>query len=207
MPSDPPFGPSSGRPSDQHSDRPAPPSITPDDKNWTWVLEQPCADCGFDAIATPASSVAGLVHGQVKLWQEMLARPNAGLRPTADQWSALEYGCHVRDVFRLFDRRLELMLTEDVPRFANWDQDVTAVEDRYDLQDPAVVATELAAAAAAIGERFENVGDDQWTRIGLRSDGAEFTVDSFARYFIHDPLHHLDDVRRGNEILANSGLD
>ena len=22
--------------------------IVPDDKNWTWVLERPCPECGFD---------------------------------------------------------------------------------------------------------------------------------------------------------------
>ena len=31
-------------------------------------------------------------------------------------------------------------------------------------------------------------------RTGLRSDGAHFTVDSFARYFLHDIEHHLWDV-------------
>jgi hypothetical protein len=186
---------------------PAPPPIVPDDKNWTWVLERVCPDCGFDAAVTPASAVPGLVRGQVGEWRSLLAHPHARLRPAADQWSALEYGCHVRDVFRLFDRRLELMLTEDAPRFANWDQDATAVEDRYDLQAPAVVADELAIAAEAISARFEQVGDDQWSRTGLRSDGAEFTVDTFARYFVHDPLHHLDDVRRGNQALADGSLD
>jgi hypothetical protein len=29
----------------------------------------------------------------------------------------------------------------------------------------------------------------------LRSDGAQFTVESFARYLVHDPLHHEFDVR------------
>ena len=29
---------------------------------------------------------------------------------------------------------------------------------------------------------------------GSRSDGAHFSVDSFARYLIHDPVHHLHDV-------------
>jgi hypothetical protein len=33
-------------------------------------------------------------------------------RPSDDRWSALEYACHVRDVFRLYDERLEMMLTE-----------------------------------------------------------------------------------------------
>jgi hypothetical protein len=34
----------------------------------------------------------------------------------------------------------------------------------------------------------------QWERTGRRSDGARFTVETFARYFIHDPVHHLYDV-------------
>jgi len=29
---------------------------------------------------------------------------------------------------------------------------------------------------------------------GRRSDGAVFTVASFARYMVHDPVHHLYDV-------------
>jgi hypothetical protein len=38
------------------------------------------------------------------------------------------------------------------------------------------------------------VTGDQWERTGRRSDGARFTVETFARYFIHDPVHHLYDV-------------
>ncbi len=184
-----------------------PPPIEPDQKNWTWVLERTCPDCGFDAASTPAAIVPGLVRSQVDTWRSLLAHEHVRLRPTAGQWSALEYACHVRDVFRLFDRRIDLMLTESAPRFANWDQDVTAIEDRYDLQDPAVVADELADAAEAISARIERIGAAEWGRTGLRSDGAEFTVESLVRYFIHDPLHHLDDVRRGNEIMADGSLD
>ncbi len=56
------------------------------------------------------------------------------------------------------------------------------------------MAGELAEAAEAIATRFEAVAADQWQRTGSRSDGAHFTVESFARYFIHDPVHHLYDV-------------
>jgi hypothetical protein len=38
------------------------------------------------------------------------------------------------------------------------------------------------------------VTGDQWQRTGNRSDGARFTVETFARYFAHDPVHHLYDV-------------
>ena len=61
----------------------------------------------------------------------------------------------MRDVFRLFDRRLHLMLDEDDPTFANWDQDETAVADRYGEQDPAtVVGDQLVAAAEAMARRL-----------------------------------------------------
>jgi hypothetical protein len=107
-------------------------------------------------------------------------------------WSPLEYGCHVRDVFRIFDHRLRRMLADDVPHFENWDQDAWAVADRYDVQEPAVVAQVLRAHADALAATYATVAD--WSRRGVRSDGAEFTVDSFTRYLLHDPLHHLADV-------------
>jgi hypothetical protein len=109
-------------------------------------------------------------------------------------WSPLEYGCHVRDVFRVFDQRLQLMIDEPDPLFANWDQDATALTDRYWEQDPVVVSRDLLEAADEIARRFAGVNEAQWTRTGRRSDGARFTVDSFARYFLHDIVHHLHDV-------------
>jgi hypothetical protein len=42
--------------------------------------------------------------------------------------------------------------------------------------------------------RFAGVTGGQWQRTGRRSDGASFTVETFTRYFIHDPVHHLHDV-------------
>ena len=170
--------------------------ITPDTKDWTWVLERPCPECGFDAALFTRASVPDMIRSNAAAWRVVLDRPDAARRPSADRWSPLEYACHVRDVFRLFDERLALMLTEDDPLFANWDQDVTAVEDRYAEQTPATVADGLEAAGAEIAASFAAVQGAQWERVGRRSDGASFTVESFARYFVHDPIHHLWDVER-----------
>jgi SAM-dependent methyltransferase len=116
------------------------------------------------------------------------------VRPAPTTWSPLEYGCHVRDVHRIFAERVRLMLAEDDPAFANWDQDVTAAEDRYDLQDPAVVYGELAEAARAMADLLRSVEDAQWSRTGRRSNGSFFTVDTIGRYYLHDIVHHLHDV-------------
>jgi hypothetical protein len=129
-------------------------------------------------------------------WREVLTAGDEVVRarPRPDVWSPLEYGCHVRDVFRLYDERLRLMLTQDGPHYPNWDQDVTAVLERYGEQDPAHVCAELHDAAGALAERFDGVDGAQWERTGYRSDGAAFTVATFARYLVHDPIHHLHDV-------------
>ena len=48
-----------------------------------------------------------------------------------------------------------------------------------------------------LADRFATVRPDQWARTGFRSDGAAFTIDSFTRYMMHDPVHHVWDVRAG----------
>ena len=169
-------------------------TIIPDTKDWTWVLQRPCPECGFDTSGFAVEAVPGMIMANAAAWPDALSGDRARTRQEPAKWSPLEYGCHVRDVFRLYDQRLELMLSRDDPLFPNWDQDETAVADRYDQQDPAEVAAALRQAAFAIAGRFETVTGDQWQRTGTRSDGARFTVETFARYLVHDPVHHLYDV-------------
>jgi hypothetical protein len=173
-------------------------AIVPDDKDWTWVLERACPECGVDSSAIGATAVADMIRSNVVQWAELLGASADDLRrrPVPDRWSKLEYGAHVRDVFVLYRHRLELMIDDDDPLFPNWDQDETAVAERYNEQDPVVVSTDLVAAGRQLADAFDAVSVDQWSRPGRRSDGASFTIDSFARYLIHDPVHHLWDVQR-----------
>ena len=170
-------------------------SIEPDTKDWTWVLDRACPECGYDASAVEATEVADAVRRNAVSWIGVLERPDVGRRPNPSTWSPLEYACHVRDVFRLYDYRLSLMLEHDDPLYPNWDQDVTAVDKRYGEQDAGTVGPELVRAAQAIAARFDGLAGEQWQRRGRRSDGASFSVDTFARYFLHDVVHHLYDVR------------
>jgi hypothetical protein len=56
------------------------------------------------------------------------------------------------------------------------------------------VTLALSEGGRAIAGRFAGVSGGQWQRTGRRSDGASFSVETFARYLIHDPVHHLYDV-------------
>ncbi len=167
----------------------------------------PCGECGYSYDEENAPGAASRI---TELGAEIAALlegdPTAvRARPSEKTWSALEYGCHVRDVCRLFDQRAQLMLSENDPRFANWDQDATAVDDNYGGQDAGTVADELVIAAARIATRFDGVKGSQWGRRGRRSDGANFTVETFARYLIHDPIHHLWDVEHLPDSSGDQG--
>jgi hypothetical protein len=174
-----------------------PDPIMPDTKDWTWVLDRPCEECGFESAAQGLSDLPRLLHDTAMTWSQVLARRDAAERPAPSVWSPLEYGAHVRDVHVLFAQRVQLMLDEDDPTFANWDQDATAVEDDYAGQDPVTVAVELIEAAGTVAGIYATVTDATRTRRGLRSNGDEFTVESLGRYHLHDVVHHLHDVGVG----------
>ena len=77
-------------------------AITPDTKDWTWVLQRPCPECGFDTQGFPVEAVPGMIMANVAAWQAALdgaddarARPS---RPRGPRWStpatsAMYSGC------------------------------------------------------------------------------------------------------------------
>jgi len=96
---------------------PVDPDIIADDKSWTWVLERVCGECSFDVRDFDRSELArwcGPTPPSGSTSSTGLT-PRCAAAPSPAAWSTLEYACHVRDVFRVYDARLERMLTEDAP--------------------------------------------------------------------------------------------
>lgn len=180
----------------------------PDTKDWTWVLERPCPECGFRADAIDRAQVGALMRANAAGFRAALQRGDlvrrrppvpAGSPP---KWSAIEYAAHVADVYQLSDERLSRMLKKKHPTFADWDQNHAAVEGDYANAEPDKVAYRLAATAGKVADLLDKVRDDRWQRTGERSDGARFTVESFAIYILHDVSHHLWDVEEGYRAIA-----
>jgi hypothetical protein len=169
--------------------------VTPDEKDWTWTLTRRCEECGLAAGEVDPQTVADRALVAAEEWvQILLSSPAVEVRPAPGVWSPLEYGCHVRDVYRLFDERLVQLLEEDDPRFANWDQNETALLRNYREADPETVARELEEVAEPFVERVRALSPADFARTGTRSNGSEFRVDTLLQYFLHDVVHHLWDV-------------
>lgn len=169
-----------------------PTPITPDTKDWTFVITAGCSACGFEPH-DPAETGHRLRMAAPR-WEAVLRREDVRERPAPTTWSALEYGCHVRDAAALFGARLSMMLHRDGAEFDNWDQDAQAIRDRYDLQDPDEVAPVLVEELGRTADLFDTVTGPLWDHRGTRSNGSQFTIRTFALYFTHDVEHHLHDV-------------
>lgn len=170
---------------------------TPDTADWTWVLTRPCRDCGFDPQDVSADGVPEILLDARTRYLRVLERDDAGVRPAEGVWSPVEYCAHVRDVCDVMSARLEQILAGggEKVQFANWDQDAAAQEKAYWASDPAVLRGELEVAFDAAAATYARPTPSQWSWPGLRSNGSAFTVDTLGRYFVHDVLHHLWDVR------------
>jgi hypothetical protein len=168
----------------------------PDDADWTWVLTRPCPDCGFDAAATDTAEVPSILRDAAQRYAAALRRDDVRTRPAQGVWSTLEYVCHVRDVCDVMTGRLEQILSGggEVVRFANWDQDATALEKQYWRSDPEAVEREVTGAFETAAAAYGRPSGAQWDWPALRSNGSQFTARTLALYFVHDIRHHLWDV-------------
>lgn len=171
-------------------------SIKPETKDWTWVLTQQCAECGENIGQLTVPDLITKLHELAPQWRQELGEVGVAQRPNSHTWSRLEYGAHVRDALAVFARRLELMLTQQAPTFADWDQDAAAVSGKYGESDPDLVAQQVGASIETTANLLAQLSPEKYARTGLRSDGASFTVQTLSQYFVHDVAHHLVDARR-----------
>jgi hypothetical protein len=160
-----------------------------------------CDECGFDqdslrrdALSRRIIDLAAEVAQAVRALDDAAARR----RPTESVWSPLEYACHVRDVLLFQDRRVQQAQAEDEPTFAPMNRDERAVSERYNEQNPAAVAEETTAAAAALAATLDMLPELGWNRTGWYGHPRPqaVTVEWVARHTVHELVHHLLDIER-----------
>jgi len=158
-----------------------------------------CAQCGFSyamgrAEITPwLRSDAYAFVAKLRTFDDTEVRA----RPEPEVWSPLEYACHVRDVLRVQTERAVLAQRAVDPVFVPMGRDERVIEDRYNDQDPTVVAGELLASADAFVTLLDGLDDTGWQRTGVYNypEPALRTVEWIAIHTTHELLHHRGDLR------------
>jgi hypothetical protein len=160
-----------------------------------------CGECHFVDDDVAREDVAGSVRALGTRYGAVLADHDAAslrARPLPTVWSALEYACHVRDVYRVQRERVLVALSESQPAFAPMRRDERVVEEGYNEQKPPEVAREILDAADALARTVESLDDGAWSRTGIYNypERRVRTVEWIMRHTIHEGEHHLLDIDR-----------
>lgn len=170
-------------------------AVPKETKDWSFVAEEGCSECGYSPRS--GQETGRRLRLTETAWKELLSNPNASKRPVPQVWSPLEYAAHARDMCQLACERVELMLTESVPTFSNWDQDEQAAINDYLNSDRLAISADLARQLELAARTFDEVPVSSWDRSGVRGDGTVFTVQSFSSFVLHEVEHHLQDAEQG----------
>ena len=169
-----------------------PPEVPGDDRDWTFVIDQGCTECGFQPFAP--NLMGDRLRSAAARWRPVLQRADATQRPSERVWSPVEYACHVRDMITVLRQRVETMLHQHNPDLADFDGDAEAVHREYWKAASQTVLGELTLKAQSTADLVDTVEREQWESPGRRSDGFEFTIATLCLYIGHEMEHHLYDV-------------
>jgi hypothetical protein len=167
-----------------------------------------CDECGFVYESVGSDEVADLLRGFGPKFADRLSAPPEQLytRPEPEVWSAVEYGCHVRDLFLIQRERLFVALVEDTPNFAPMYRDSRVELARYNSISVAQLIEELAVASRLVADTFAALEPDQWSRLCIYNFPAptERSMVWLGQHTIHEGTHHLMDVERSLGVARKS---
>ena len=159
-----------------------------------------CAECGFEYDLDQAPQAAALI---IEGCSELAALLTVGgsaatTRPEPLSWSALEYGCHLRDVLLVQRERVLAARRMDKPSFDPMGRDERVEHDGYSEQRTADVARQLGDAALMFANDLSRLTPADWERSVMYNYPALFerSLRWVAVHTVHEVRHHLLDVQR-----------
>jgi len=169
------------------------------DESWLAIVESAtCAGCGLTASDGPAGTVGGRIVDEAQRWATLLDgyEPRLRTRPDPATWSALEYAVHVRDALEVFNERVARMLVEFDPELGWWDHEAAIEDGTANALDVASVLEGLIRNAIELKTTLQGVTSTAWYRTGRRRGRETFTIETTARFALHEVVHHRVDATR-----------
>jgi len=120
-------------------------------------------------------------------------------RPAPHIWSAIEYVCHLRDVYATYTIRLHRARTENSPAVEPMFSDLRAARFRYAQLPLAPVLDELADHVVGFREEAATFAPADWQRTVSRRPDEVRTARWLVRQALHEGRHHLTDIRAALE--------
>ena len=156
-----------------------------------------CTACGiaYPAVTVDAARAAiALLPGRYAAALRGVPEEALRRRPEPAVWSAIEYLCHVRDVYAVFTIRLHRARTETDPPLESMLNDLRARRFDYAHAELRPVVDQLRAHVTGFLAELDRVGVADWGRPVHRYPGEQRTTLWLARQAAHEGRHHLRDI-------------
>lgn len=154
-----------------------------------------CARCAlrYPELTVPAAvALVRALPARLRAALDALPAGTPAVRPEPAVWSAVEYLCHIRDVYATYTIRLYRTRTEQAPALEPMLNDLRTVRFRYAELPPQPVLHELELNVAGFADEVARVTD--WDRVASRLPGEVRTARWLVRQATHEGVHHLHDI-------------
>lgn len=152
------------------------------------------------AALTPAEA-ARLVGGAAAMIEaELAALPDEVVRwhPGPREWCALEVLGHLIEADRRgFDGRIRIILREDAPALAAWDQDAVARERGDCARSARDLIDEFLALRRDSVALVSALRPADLTRIGRHPKVGDLTIRDLLHEWVHHDRNHLRQIQAG----------
>jgi DinB superfamily len=117
------------------------------------------------------------------------------LRPSPDEFSALEQICHLRDIEREgYSERISRILSEDHPRLPDIDGARLAIERDYNSENFQEALNSFASARAANVALLSQLNSDQMDREGELEGVGRVSIQGLVGMLREHDEGHLDEL-------------
>jgi hypothetical protein len=155
-----------------------------------------CVPCGLayeDVAVGEVADRLGALTAEIRDLISGLSAAELTHRPDEDTWSALEYLCHVRDVYVASTIRLYRARKESKPQIEPVFNDLRVLRFRYNEADVDGVLHEMGLALGGLIDEMGHTSD--WDCTFTRQPGEERTAGWLVRQALHEAMHHGADMR------------
>ena len=116
--------------------------------------------------------------------------------PQRGEWSAAQVAAHMADAEMVYSVRIRMMLTDDNPTLAAYDQEAWA--DRLTVCDENVAASiaRFRMLREANLRLYESLEDDEWSRVGTHEEQGLVSISGTVETLIGHDRAHLDQIRK-----------
>lgn len=124
--------------------------------------------------------------------------------PIPGTWTLQQIFIHLHDSDQIGIVRMKLIITEDRPNLAAYDQDAfvrNLCHDKTDVHAACRIFDESRLLFATV---LRNLPDEAFERVGVHSEDGEVTLRQCVEKYIQHVEHHMQFIHKKRELVGNA---